>query len=126
MTITEFLLARIAEDETVARESTPGPWSSAPAGYCCQRACVDPVVHNYSTLYWRDGDHIARHDPARVLAECAAKRVIVALYDDLLRGEVDHRDASGLGASLMHSDVIRALAAVYADHPDYRSEWARG
>lgn len=56
-------------------------------------------------------DHIARHDPARVLAECEAKRRIVEWASD--------------GEGEFHwSTVLAPLAAVYADHPDYREEWS--
>jgi hypothetical protein len=52
---------------------------------------------------------IARWDPARVLAECAAKRRIVEMY------------AGQHGQPY----VLHFLALPYADHPDYRQEWAR-
>jgi hypothetical protein len=55
-----------------------------------------------------DAVHIARHDPARVLAECEAKRRIVEWY-----GEEPGRVGPALGM----------LAAVYADHPEFREEW---
>ena len=60
LTLTEFLLARIAEDEAEARKAGPmwrNEWSAED---------VDVTLH------------IERHDPARVLAECEAKRRIVA------------------------------------------------
>ena len=78
-TLTEFLLARIAEDEDEAEDNEPywGGWSSA-------------------------------HE-ARVLAECEAKRRIVE--------ELSH---DGLGP---REWMLRVLAAVYSDHPDYRQEW---
>ncbi len=81
MTITEFLLARIAEDEAVAL------------------AANGPSVH------------AARHDPTRVLAECAAKRAII---------EQAERSDSGWWESI----YVAILAAVYADHPDYDPSWA--
>lgn len=87
MTITEFLEARIAEDETVAR---------------------DAIANGEGALDWADdGDptdiHIARHDPARVLAECAAKRAVIVYSPP---------------------KTLQHLAAIYADHPDYQQEWA--
>lgn len=87
MSITEFLLARIAEDQEAAR---PFPGAA----------------------------------DLRVLRECAAKRAIIGLADEALEAEVKRRDASALGADLMHQDTLRALAAVYSDHPDYQPEWA--
>jgi len=63
-----------------------------------------------------DAEHIARHDPARVLAECSAKRRIVELgVCTACATEAqpcDHR-----------ADTLRLLALPYADHEDYREEW---
>ena len=50
------------------------------------------------------GRHIARWDPARVVAECESKRRI------LERHEQDE-------------EILRVLALPYADHRDYRDEW---
>jgi hypothetical protein len=91
VTLTEFLLTRIAEDEIAARmavKAAGASWSSKPR------------PRGFSTDV-----HVARHDPARVLAECEAKRVIVK-------------------ESKPDEDwVLYVLAAVYADHPDYLPEW---
>lgn len=83
MTLTEFLLARIAEDEDVAQMASPGPWK-------------------------------VRYSPARVLAECEAKREIVMCA----QSPVIWGDSAG---ALAH--CCQSLAAVYADHPDYLPEW---
>lgn len=87
VTLTEFLLARIAEDEEFAR--------------------------GHLTIdldFW----------PHRMLAECAAKRRIVeacsALEDKVLDNNLWFID--------QHDAILCALAAVYADHPDYDPTWA--
>ena len=56
----------------------------------------------------RDAEHIAAWHPTRVIAECRAKRQVVEAVaaDDATR-----------------ELVLRSLAVVYADHPDYREEW---
>jgi len=138
MTITEFLEARIAEDEAAAKAATPGPWEWEPEtdgwGDCGpdlvtvaklppypdgSQSPVETVIGSWGhdangiTVEPADAQHIARHDPARVLAECAAKRAIIELsvnWDGFTR----------------NVDVLRALAAVYADHPDYQEAWAVG
>ena len=52
----------------------------------------------------------------RVLADVQAKRAIVE--------DRAHLDTLRPGAVRAHSEwVCRVLAAVYADHPDYREEW---
>ena len=60
-----------------------------------------------------DAAHIARYNPARVLADIAAKREIVAWVGDY---DAD-LDGSAWG-------ILGNLAALYADHPDYQQEWA--
>lgn len=150
MTLSEFLLARFAEDEAIARAAVIPAWEGgqrsqpelaewtyadgAEVEYVqtpemlaepypqrlyvtCDGEGLTPAVEESV------GPHIARHDPARVLAECEAKRRIVTLHDAALRAELANGDASAYGADLMHSDVLRLLALLYADHPDYRDEW---
>ncbi|MBD5786056.1 hypothetical protein IF650_07675 [Cellulosimicrobium terreum] len=92
MTLTEFLLARIAEDEAAvgSLDAAPEPWSRE-----------------------------------RLLAECTARRRIVALayeatgYDmtvDLERESDERRDS---GVAYVGDRILRALAVPYASHPDY-------
>ena len=83
LTLTDFLLARIAEDEKAVR-GIRAPW-------------------------WMENTPL---DPARVLAEVAAKRRIVE------HCEVDH-----LVASPGDPYVLQLLALPYADHSDWREEW---
>jgi len=73
------------------------------------------------------GAHIIRHDPARVLREVEAKRAVLAQYESA-REQVRHpvsaeNRAAARVAQGELEDVLRLLAAVYADHPDYREEW---
>lgn len=51
--------------------------------------------------------HSRRPAAARVLADVAAKRQLVRL----------------LGRSAIGNVVLRVLAGVYADHPDYDARW---
>lgn len=84
--MTEFLLARIAEDEAVARRAERGredhPW----------------VVTGMDNAVGVD------YNPARVLAECEAKRWLVWTYSD-------------------YPNMLSILAAIYSDHPDYDEAW---
>lgn len=54
--------------------------------------------------------HIVRHDPARVLREVAAKRMLV--------------ERLGRGRSAASRESVRLLALPYAQHPDYQPEWS--
>src|SRR4051812_20108777 len=87
LTLTEFLLARIAEDEESAREATSGRWQVAES-WAGPNAVLNDEGHPLAVCgatvegYDKpatDAEHIARHDPARVLAECEAKRRIVGV-----------------------------------------------
>ncbi|MGW5691512.1 DUF6221 family protein [Streptomyces asiaticus] len=76
----------------------------------------------------RERAHIIRHDPARVLAEIEAKRGIIARYEFVCRqaaelglSEEERETWVQVGGALQ--SCVLCLAAVYADHPDYREEW---
>jgi len=87
-------------------------------------------------------EHIARHDPARVLADIAAKRAILALhahyveqkreggkYLDTWRPdegcETCHwdNDCGCIENSGYPCDTVGLLASVYADHPEFDPAW---
>lgn len=88
--IAEFVLARIAEDEAWAKLSHNG------------------------------GVHHRRFSPNRVLAECEAKRRILAkaaeLYEWTEFGSATDEDGW---------EILAALAAPYSDHPDFDPSWAQ-
>ena len=104
MTLTAFLLARIAEDE--ARR----------------------------VAYWHDVDcdraasataNCTCGSQARVLAECEAKRRIVEeamvwLEDASDWRTVESQDEEGAPVS---QRILHLLAQPYADHPDFQPEW---
>jgi hypothetical protein len=127
--LTEFLSARVAEDEAVARKAAETHGTTT---WDVSDGCVVPIPppgNSYVAVGPWGGDvdndqaaHIVRHDPARVLAECEAKRAIMVLhiYDWNPRGLCMADDEPG------PCPTIRALAQPYADHPDYRDyrdEW---
>jgi len=136
MEITEFLLARIAEDEAVAQMAMQGvwywepesddKWPSEDQSLMCHSdpdAEFDDSVlagwgYDASGIEGRSEDraHIVRWQPARVLAECAAKRAIVEALDS---DAPEHQWMSALTLEW----VVKELAAVYADHPDYDEAW---
>ena len=166
MTITEFLEARIAEDEAVARaasgstvEGQVGAWSPVPGGdewaVCDGDFDVEVLVALRPDLPrppqpldglwgavagWEDlgrtddredviqtAQHIARHDPARVLAECAAKRAIIEQNQSYVEAAAEREGIAFVGARCgqeVTGDVLKLFAAVYAGHEDYRQEWA--
>lgn len=90
MPLTEFLLARIAEDEAMLRG---------------------------------EGDYLVSFNLPRLLRECEAKRQIVEIAED----HADSADPIGHRGTMYFIDdyqgVLLALAAIYADHPDYQFGW---
>lgn len=104
LTLTDFLLARIAEDEAYIG------------------GAVDDVGgHGVNGLMW---DHGGLDGAAtRALAECEAKRRIVAELHELesVPGWEDDHMTLGQIAGLRFA--VTALALPYADHPDYRESW---
>jgi hypothetical protein len=123
MTLTEFLLARIAEDESDAQDVHDRGCS-----------CLPPPP-GFTGPFPCDCGY-----PARVLAECEAKRRIVERCRP--RWAILYRESERLLASAFdrqavkieaYSDpiwpfdgaeaILKDLAPPYADHADYREEW---
>ena len=115
MTLTAFLLARIAEDEAAARRRLPGPDQAGPGGGTPQ--ADEPV-------YRRDPS-----DPVRVLAECRVRRELLDLAYEAtgLDETVDMERQSGSrfdsGVHYVGDRIMRAMASVYEGHPDFDPEW---
>jgi hypothetical protein len=126
-----FLLARIAEDEALAREAAAQgrvgqTWyaetitrTSRPG----ERAAAVVVAENGGDLWDCEGSpdramalahaaHIARWDPARVLEDCEAKRRVIAEIADHGRLSYDYKRL-----------MLETLAQPYAEHPDFREDW---
>lgn len=137
--IAAFVEARLADDERIAQEATEGvsrqtddPWSGIwSTGASYQPGLIEDsgggvVVYDEGSPSAAQAVHIARHDPARVLRDVAAKRRILAevvtRIDELDR----HLEADYVGGdnTTGESDLLlKLLAAPYADHPAYREEW---
>jgi hypothetical protein len=145
VTITEFLLARIAEDEAAICDGWDSDgkarvavmWTGGEPGYTT-------VASDHGDGEWvADGQDVIdpRHvrvlfDPARVIAECEAKRRIVeehgerevASLDPGTRGQmflVCRRCCDPMNGRQVVAPcpTLCILTDVYADHPDYRDEW---
>lgn len=105
--LTDFLLARIAERESVARDMQDQARRGRPF---------------FDTDSLAGGTGIRELiNPDRVLAECRAKRRIVA---DLSQVPVeDFTDGVHPQAQWAAARTLLNLAAVDADHPDFKAEW---
>jgi hypothetical protein len=97
-TLTDFLLARIAEDKARAG-AVPSPVTTG--------GRLDTLTGRARARF------VADWQPARVLAECEAKRKQV---EHLIRFmENDYAP--------WNEEQLQIMAAVYSDHPEYREEW---
>lgn len=123
MELVEFLLARIAEDEEAARAAlrkSSYEWSDNAFTEAVELAEGEGAVKEATS-------HIARWDPARVLAECEAKRQIVERFRYLNGPHAVmpfvgyQQDEAGQVAALRLA--LKALTLPYVDHPDYQQEW---
>ena len=110
MNLTEFLTARIEDDEAIARD------------FIEFRSRVDCFTPEAT-------DFVERFDPARVLTECEVKRRIVGLaaeatgIDMSLDDNVLSTDRDTITDPYLGDVILQALALPHADHPDYRDEW---
>lgn len=120
--LSEFVLARIAEDEEAAR------WPIE----LRERWGDDPVDHEYGwawhTSHRETGGRGSQFlagapSPDRVLAECEAKRRIVEDFQILHRDYQETHTPSLEARRFQALVAVGRLASVYADHPDYREEW---
>jgi hypothetical protein len=113
--LTDFLLARYAEDESTIEKVWEDNTEWLPgAGIWTLDLPLGAPEHAIVTK-------------ERAAAEVAAKRAILDLHKPVLDAAdgtwwCDMLETST--HSIWPCSTIRALAAVYADHPDYREEWA--
>lgn len=112
MTLTEFLLARIAEDEAVARSAVLPQQAFEPL------LPWKLVAGSASNI---EGAVFA--EPSRMLAECEAKRRIVQEVESLREQRVATPGSSSLILNYSLDRVLRFIALPYVGHPDYDEEW---
>jgi hypothetical protein len=98
MTLVEFIRARIADDEAAGKVGD-------------EKGCRAARDRPDTTF-----------DPRRVLADCEARRTVVASYERLIR---DARDGGASDGTVLGLErVLKCIASPYADHPDHRPEWS--
>lgn len=121
MDLIDFLKARIDEDEAAAALVTTPIYACD--GHDRQWDCIAQPHEK-----WADGtDRLPNHhatwtpiyEPARVLADVAAKRAIVDDCGQVFAGD----QPVAAQAVWVAGRALKRLAAVYADHPDYDERW---
>lgn len=95
MTLTEFLLARIAEDQERA-----------------DQVLFEPHVRGLGLVTLTP----------RVLAECAAKREVLS-ESAFWEAQAPTDNERTIGTINAYRRMLKNIARAYADHPDYREEW---
>jgi hypothetical protein len=115
-----FLRERLADDQRIAnrtRQASPEWRNFDMDGELRDSANAGTVAY---IPHANDRTHIARHDPARVLAEVDAKRRIIDECSEVtVRDDWQYTDAPEL-AEL----TLLMLALPYREHPDYQPGWA--
>ena len=132
--IATWLRQQLDEDERVALAVSEGPrkpevweakeWLGVPPRNWAVDCPFGAVVVDGS---FRDAAfHIARHDPARVLRDVAAKRALL----DLHRWQCCARDVTGYTVIEWYDSrtdpcpTLRVMTAPYADRDGYDPSWA--
>lgn len=146
--LTTWLRERLDDDERMALAASGRQWGHdgylgwhSPFGssHCTVFHEMNPFSHQQNTHVCgsalpADAEHIARHDPSRVLAEVAAKRRIVDLHAhrdgphecpewkwrDPEHPEDPQESETGWAVECA---TLRLLALPYSGHSEYRSEW---
>jgi hypothetical protein len=138
-----WLRAQLDDDERVARAASMAPWlrdeanasirhsgpsaskSSEPFG---MYVIASVGAYDIGRPSHEDAEHIARWDPARVLAEVDAKRRILELHrrvpDNVApRLGFSAPDMCEVDAQTWPCPTVRLLVLPYAARPGYRDEW---
>jgi hypothetical protein len=139
MGIVEFLTARLDDEERMAKaaigtavfQSQTGRWLSERVLHTYGSSLIVFAVANGGgrtqaadlSAAWDSesrAEFIAYHDPARVLADVAAKRRIIELHTGQhdCAGSIDNSTAW----PYVGCDTLRLLAQPCKDHPDYDAE----
>lgn len=133
MTITEFIEARLAEDEAMARDvefpkaDADGYWTWDGVDYEGSWPTAGLLDKSYAGEPWEI--LCEAFDPARVLAQVAALRWVneyVATGIDQATRNSDPHDPVGLMNTARASSgeaILRHIAAIWANHADYDQEW---
>ncbi|MEV0586337.1 DUF6221 family protein [Nonomuraea sp. NPDC050310] len=129
----DFIDARLNEDARIARAvpvakgcAPPAHWSPGADPHGAEQ-WVMGTFQDIDAHTPEAAEHIARHDPARVMREVEAKRRTLGLHRNCGSGS-GYCDEGGHGWSAEAegfagcSDLVD-LASPYSDHPDFRTIW---
>lgn len=129
----DYLRARLDEEEAQARRAIAEPdddgvWSDErPYEHSAMVTGAGITIYDEGGHSPQQAWHIAYWDPARVLAEIAAKRQIICLYQEAMAADQNRMEGYEIHEnegerSIIHHVVI-ALVQVYADRDDFDPAW---
>ncbi|WP_017615663.1 DUF6221 family protein [Nocardiopsis salina] len=125
--LVSFVRARIDERWRGALDAGPSAaaraWSAWPDRVdSAAGACVARTGSGDDAADRARSEHIAGHDPDRVLEALECERRLLERYELLNAGLVESPDRDAL-LSEYRNLVLPLLALPFADHPDYREAW---
>lgn len=113
MTLTEFLLARIAEDEAAA-QPFPGAADQRALRECAAKRAIIKQHEEWPVLVEQPPEYSTSNDMSGV-AFRVTQQIAWLTEREYVRK---------FGTTAPTAPMIRTLASVYSDHPDYQPEWA--
>jgi hypothetical protein len=129
--LVEFLRARLDEDEVAASAASPGPWHVNDESDTVLAVDDIEVAEGFALSgpqLRATTAHVARHDPARVLADVEAKRLLIEHAETVSSMDGQIEGGWGTRGSVPWNEdegirLLRLLALPHADHPDYDESW---
>jgi hypothetical protein len=116
--------------ERKARAAGGNSWHVDHFGDCegpcgCRRIEADDmIIYDEGGHTEHHAEHIAEHDPSRVLREVEAKRRLIAEYERALAACRAHPDdLASAGWLLALVRVLKIVAQPFSDRPGFREEW---
>lgn len=113
MTITEFLLARLDEEERVAQAASRYE-GGAFGSWAPYREGSPPEIC----------EQVKRNSPSRTLADCDSKRRLIGFVAIDANSEPRGPLGESMDWNQTATGVLMLLAAPYIDHRDFDAAWA--
>lgn len=130
----QFINARLDETEETARRTGEPPWDVIewPRGATVvvsaaaireEKWKFGRMGHVATVEHLQNAEHMARHSPARVLAEVAATRKIVANCSTALDQAWQVGEEARAAVAHLAVRTLQHLVQLDATHPDYDPGW---
>ena len=137
--LVQWLSEQLDYDETIARRAANREKGGARWAFADMQVRAGDGAPVARHTWVEEGEHIAEHDPERVLREIDAKRKLLILHRPVRRADFTESDGSPAGplvvchecdANTTDADwpdmpcwTLRFLAAPYADRAGYKENW---